>query len=125
VRAGIEIGTIVGLHDMDPKRETAQDVVHEPNSRALIARVKDLQHPNAGAIIDGGELIEPPLTTWDPFEKLHVHLEAVSRLRLLVPLPPLAMGSMFLIGRQPVQLVPMQNPMDGGPRNGELGKRFR
>ena len=92
---------------------------------ALIARVEDLKYAEARAIIDGRELIEPPLTTWDPFEKLHVHLEAVSRLRLLVPLPPFAMGSMFLIGRQPVQLVPMQNPMDGGPRNGELVKALQ
>ena len=64
---------------------------------ALIARVEDLKYAEARAIIDGRELIEPPLTTWDPFEKLHVHLEAVSRLRLLVPLP--TPQPMFLIRR--------------------------
>ena len=71
---GLKFGPIVGLYDMDPKREPAQDVVHELDGRALIARVKDLQHPHASAIIDGGELIEPPLATGNALQEFHIQL---------------------------------------------------
>ena len=60
VKVGLEFGAIVGLHDVDAEGQAAEDVVDECDRRALIAGVEDFQHANAGAIVDGGELVEPP-----------------------------------------------------------------
>ena len=41
--------------------------------------------------------------------KLHVHLQPMTRLRLLVALPALAVWLMLLVGRQPPHPVPREN----------------
>ena len=58
VKLRLELDAVVGLHHVHPKRQAGHDVVHEENGRALIERVVDLQDANAGAIVDGRELIE-------------------------------------------------------------------
>jgi len=68
-------------------REPTQDFVDEP---------------------DRGELIQPLPGAGNPLEELHVHLQAVPRLRLLVPLPAL-----------PVRSVPDSPPTDSS--RGEPG----
>ena len=60
VKVGLEFGAIVGLEDVDAERQPPEDVVDECDGRPLIARVKDFQDANAGAIVDRGELVEPP-----------------------------------------------------------------
>src|SRR6185369_5074680 len=61
----------------------------EPDRRALVASIADLEDADAGAIIDGRELIEARARAWNALEELHVHPQSMTRLRLLVPLPPL------------------------------------
>jgi hypothetical protein len=54
---GLEIGAVVGLHDLDAKRQALQDVVEELDSGLLIAARVDPQHTQPGAVVDGGELV--------------------------------------------------------------------
>jgi hypothetical protein len=82
--------------------------------RALIARVKDFQHANPSAIIDRGELVEPPTCPWNPLEKLDVDLETMAWLRLLVARPAVRMPAVFLVRWQAVHAVLAQNAMNGG-----------
>src|SRR5207248_6965026 len=65
--------------------------------------------PISGAIVDGGELIETPLAARNSLQKLHIQLEAMSRLGLLVSLPPFAVRPMLLVRGQAVQLVAPQD----------------
>ena len=109
VEVRLKFGTIVGLHDMDAKRQPPQHVVHEINRRGLIARVVDLEDANPRAVVDRGELIEPLPCARNALEKLYVHLQAMPRLRLFIALPSLRVGAMFLIRRQPVHPVAEQN----------------
>ena len=60
VEVGLEFGAIVGLNDVDAERQPPEDVIDECDRRPLIAGVEDLQHANAGAIVDRRELVEPP-----------------------------------------------------------------
>ena len=55
----------------------------------LRAGVVDLQHADARAVVDGGELVEPLARPRNALEELHVHLQSMARLRLLVALPAL------------------------------------
>jgi len=55
----------------------------------LVASIADLEDADAGAIIDGRELIEARARAGNALEELHVHPQSMTRLRLLVPLPPL------------------------------------
>ena len=105
-KLGLELGAVVGLHDVHAERQPPQDVVDEADRRALVAGVVDLEHANARAVVDGRELIEALSGARDPLEELHVHLQAVARLRLLVSLPALPVRPVLLIGRQPVHAVP-------------------
>src|SRR6516164_5563899 len=84
VELRLKFGAAVGLHDVDPKRESTPHLVNELDGRALIAPVIDLQHANSGAIVDGGELIEPPPRAGDALQELHVQLKPMPWLRLFV-----------------------------------------
>ena len=53
-------------------------------SRLLVASVEDPQAPNAGAIVDSGELIEALSRARDALQELHIHLYTVAQTRLLV-----------------------------------------
>jgi len=43
--------------DLDPEREALQDVVDELDGRLLVELGVDAQDPQAGAVVDGGELV--------------------------------------------------------------------
>ena len=57
VEAGAELDAVVGLDDLDPEREPLQHVVQELDGRLLVALGVDAQHAQAGAVVDGGELV--------------------------------------------------------------------
>jgi hypothetical protein len=63
----------------------------------MVAGVKHLEHAHPGAVVDGGELVEPVARTGNALEELDVDLQAMARLGLFVPLPSLPVGAMFLI----------------------------
>ena len=65
------------------------------------ARVIHLEHPDARAVVDRRELIEPFLRPRDALQELDVHLEAVAGLGLFVTFPAEPVGPILLIGRQP------------------------
>ena len=77
----------------------------------LVARVIHLEHRNPRAIVNGGELKQPFLGARDPLEEFHVHLQPVTWLRLLTPLPSLLVRLVLLIGRQPAHPVSAENAM--------------
>jgi hypothetical protein len=54
-------------------------------------------HP--GAVVDGGELIQPSLRPGDSLQELHIELQPMTRLGLLIPLPSFAVRLMLLIRR--------------------------
>jgi hypothetical protein len=88
----------------------------------LVARIIELQHADQRAIIDRRELKQPFPRAWDPLQKLHVQLHAMTRLCFLIPLPSLLVGLMLLIGRQPVHAMCAQHAMHGRPGNPEVVK---
>ena len=57
VEAGLELGAVVGLDDLDPEREPLQDIVEELDGSFLVELGVDAQDPQAGAVVDGGELV--------------------------------------------------------------------
>ena len=56
-------GTVTGiprrcrLHNMDAKPQPPEHIVDEPDRRALVAAVVDLEHTDPRAVVDRGELI--------------------------------------------------------------------
>jgi hypothetical protein len=85
--------------------------------RALGARVVDLEHANPRAIVDGGELIEPPSRTGDALQEFHIELQSVPGLRFLIALPTLPVRLMFLIGGQAMHPVSLEDSMCRGARD--------
>jgi len=57
VEAGLELGPIIGLDHKVAKGQPLNDFVHEADRGSLVAGIADLEYTDAGAIIDGGELI--------------------------------------------------------------------
>src|SRR5262249_5410240 len=55
--------------------------------------------------VDGGELVEPLARPGNALEELHVHLQVVTGLRLLVPLPALRVLAILLICRKAIHAV--------------------
>src|SRR5262245_12532461 len=111
VEMGLEFGAVVGLNDVDAEGQSPEDVVDECDGCPLRAGVVDLEHANAGAIVDRRELVKPPTRAGNPLEKLDVHLQAMPRLRLLIARPAVGVAPVFLIGRQPIHAVLAQNAM--------------
>ena len=99
VELGLELCAIVSLQHMDTERESLSDLVEEPDRRALVAGIVDLENPDTGAVVDRGELVEAFARPWDALEELHVHLQAVPGLGLLVAFPALTVRLVLLIGR--------------------------
>ena len=120
VEFGLELGAVVGLDDEHSKRQTTEHFVDEPDGGALVARVVDLQDPNSGAIVNGGELIEPPARPGNSFQELHIELQSVTRQWLLIALPPFPVRSVFLIRRQTVQAMPLEDAMHRGHRDRDV-----
>jgi hypothetical protein len=75
----LKLRAIVGLNDVNAKREAAPDFVDEANGGALVTRVVHLEDTNPRAIVDGGELIEPRPRLGDALEELDVQLQPVPR----------------------------------------------
>jgi hypothetical protein len=73
------------------------DLTEELDRGALIARIVYLQYPDARAVVNGSELIEPLCGPGDAFEELHVHLQAVPWLRLFVAFPAFVVWLVLLI----------------------------
>ena len=57
VEARLELGAVVGLDRNDPEREPLEEVVEELDGGLLVALGVNAQHPDAGAVVDGGELV--------------------------------------------------------------------
>mgnify|MGYP001820665967 CR=1 FL=1 len=51
------LGPVVGLDDLDPEGQLREDLVDEADGRSLVGPVVDAQDPDAGAVVDGGELV--------------------------------------------------------------------
>ena len=96
---------------MYPEGEPPPHLVDELDRRGLVAAVVDLEHPDAGAIVDGRELIEAPPGARDALEELDVHLQPMARLGLLIALPALFVGPMLLVRGQAAQAVALEDPM--------------
>jgi hypothetical protein len=56
---GLELGAVVGLDALDAEGQLLQHVVDELDRRLLAQALIDPQHPQAGAVIDRGELVVP------------------------------------------------------------------
>jgi hypothetical protein len=122
VEVGLEFRPVVGLDDHDPEGEPPPYLVHELDRRRLVAAVVDLEHPDAGAIVDGSELVEATSGARDALEELDVHLQPMAGLGLLVALPALFVRTMLLVRRQSAQAVAHEEPMHGRGGNRELVK---
>src|SRR6185503_9748040 len=126
VELRLELGAVIGLHDVDPKRQTPPHVVDESDRHALVARVVNLEDANPSAIIDRGELVQPlarPRNALD--EELHVQLQSVAGERFLVALPAFPVWLVLLVGRQPVQPMSAQNAVHGRPHHADLMKSLQ
>jgi hypothetical protein len=74
----------------------------------LVAPVIDAQHAQAGAVIDGGELVVPLGLggAGKRLDGLDVDLDAVAGQRLLIALPAPVVALVPLGGRQPIEIQP-------------------
>ncbi len=57
VEGRLELRPVVGLDDLHPERELLEHVVEELDGRGLVQSVVEPQDPQAGAVVDGGELV--------------------------------------------------------------------
>jgi hypothetical protein len=110
----LELGAVIRLHDVDAEGYAPKYCIDELAGRALGARVVYLQDANPGAVVDGGELIQPSVRSRDSLQELHIELQPMPRLRFLVPLPSFAVRLMLLIRWQPVYSMPLQDAMHRG-----------
>ena len=91
----LKLRPVVGLNDVDAEWQPTQDLVDEPDGRPLVAGVVDFEDANAGAVVNGGELIQPLLGTRNALEELHIQLQAMTWLRLFIARPVRPMRPMF------------------------------
>jgi hypothetical protein len=112
VKARLELGAIIGLYDVDAEGSSAKDVVDKSDRGCLIARIVDLEHANAGAVVNGGELEESFPCAGNSLEELHIHLQSMAWLWLFVSLPACFEGPMLLICRESVQAMTTQDAVD-------------
>jgi len=113
----LELGTIVGLDHLDTERQLLQHVVEEPDRRDLVALVIDAQHPDTGAIVNGGVLVVLATGVTHPSQELHIDLDSKPGLRLLVSFPTLLVALVSLRGREPVHTETFEYPPH--PRRGD------
>jgi hypothetical protein len=112
VEQGLELGAVVGLDDLDPEREALQDVVDELDGCLLVELGVDAQDPQAGAVVDGGELVvlAARARPCQGRDELHVQLHPVARQGLLLPLPAPIVALVPLGGRQPIEVQALRGP---------------
>ena len=96
VERGLELRAVVGLDELDTERQLLQDVVDERDRGLLVEPVVDPEHPQPGAVIDRGELVELLARAGQRGNELDVDLDLVTGLGLLVPGPPagVALGAL-------------------------------
>ena len=111
MEARAELDAIVGLEDLDPERQSFQQVVEELDGGLLVELGVDPQDPQPGAVVDGGELVVLPGLggAGKGLDELHIQLDAVAGQRLLVALPAAVVALVPLGGGQPVELQPLQD----------------
>jgi hypothetical protein len=56
----LKLCAIVGLNDEDAEGQPPKHLVDELDGRPLRAGVEYIQREHAGAVVDRGELVEPP-----------------------------------------------------------------
>ena len=66
----LELGAVVGLHDVYAEGQAAEDLVDEECGCPLGAGIVDLEDANSRAIVDGGELIQPLTSAGDSLQEL-------------------------------------------------------
>lgn len=96
---GLGLGAVVGLDRLDTERQLFQRVVEELGRCDLVLFVVDAQHPDAGAVVNGGVLVVLSARVTHPSEESHIHPDLLPRLGLLASLPALLVGSVSLRGR--------------------------
>ena len=111
VELGAELDPVVGLDHFDAEGEPGEEVVEELEGGLLVEPGIGPEDAEAGAVVDGGELVEAFALGADGGDELNVDLDPVAGLGFLIPLPPLLMGLVPLGGRQPVELEPFQDPL--------------
>src|SRR5262245_42753533 len=107
---------------MHAKWQTPQHFVDELDRDALVAGIEDLEDPDPRAIVNRRELKQSSACARDPLEELHVYLKAMAGRELFISFPAFAIRPMFLIRRQTIHPVPLQNTMDRGNGNPDLMK---
>jgi hypothetical protein len=83
VEVGLELCAVVRLDYEHSERKPSDDLVQKADGGLLVAHVVDLQHSDAGAVIDGGEVVVAFPGARNPFKEFDVDLQSVSRLWLV------------------------------------------
>src|ERR1700682_3618097 len=78
VKCGLELGSVVGLNLLDPKRQLLDDVVGELDCRFLVQLPVDLQDPQPRAVVNGGELVVLLAYASERRDELDVDLNGVA-----------------------------------------------
>ena len=115
MEVALELCAVVRLDYEHSEPKPSDDLVHKADGRLLVAHVVDLQHSDAGAVIDGGELTEAFPGARNPLKEFDVDLQSVPRLWLLVSMPGAACRLALLIGRQAVHPITDQDAVYRGP----------
>jgi hypothetical protein len=111
VERRLEFGSVVRLDHLDPERKLIQQEVGELDRGLLVELVVDPQHPQPGAVVDGGELvILLAARARQRRDELDVDLDGVTRHRLLIPFPLAIVALVPLGGREAVKVQALEDP---------------
>jgi hypothetical protein len=101
------------LDDLDQEREALEDVVDEADGGLLVEGRVDAQHPQPGAVVDGGELVVLALGlggAGQGGDELDVDLDLVAGQLLLGASPAPVQPLVALRGGQTVHVQPFEDP---------------
>ena len=93
-----ELSAVVGLDHLDSEGQFGEEIVEELDGGLLVAFRIDAQHPESGAVVDGGELVEAFPGPTNRGDELDVDLDGVAGLGFLIPFPPFLLGLVLLRG---------------------------
>ena len=118
MKLGLKFGAVVCLNHEDAEWQAASHVVDELDGRSLVARIVDLQDSNPRAIIDRGELIQPAFACpgCAP-ENFTSSCKRWPGCGFSYRCQRFAVRLMFLVRRQPIHAVPLENAVHGGARD--------
>ena len=94
---------VVGLDDLDPERQPRQHIVQELDGALLVELGVDTQHAQAGAVVDGGELVVLAPGSWERAMNLTSSWTRWPGRGLLIAAPAAVVALVALGGGQPVQ----------------------